>query len=89
VLTHPPHCSAERALVHPVSCARDQRRARLGPAGLLRVLVQAAAGVMHLHREGVIHRDLAARNLLLDAEGVVKISDFGFSRLKAASATKG
>jgi ankyrin repeat protein/serine/threonine protein kinase len=42
-----------------------------------------AAGVRHLHLEGVIHRDLAARNLLVDSNMNVKISDFGMSRLKA------
>ena len=44
---------------------------------------QVAAGMEHLHAEGVLHRDLAARNLLLhiDASGyVVKVSDFGLSK---------
>eukprot|EP01088_Endostelium_zonatum_P018247 TRINITY_DN5782_c0_g1_i1.p1 TRINITY_DN5782_c0_g1~~TRINITY_DN5782_c0_g1_i1.p1 ORF type:complete len:1000 (-),score=161.96 TRINITY_DN5782_c0_g1_i1:26-3025(-) len=44
---------------------------------------QIAAGMEHLHTEGVLHRDLAARNLLLhiDASGyVVKVSDFGLSK---------
>lgn len=31
----------------------------------LRILKQAAAGVLHLHREAVVHADLAARNVRL------------------------
>ncbi|KAG4962867.1 hypothetical protein JHK82_039547 [Glycine max] len=33
------------------------------------------------HRRGVIHRDLKQSNLLLDADGVLRVSDFGMSAL--------
>ncbi len=49
---------------------------------MLQMVVQAASGVLHLHAEGVIHRDLAARNLLVDDHGMVRVGDFGFSRVK-------
>eukprot|EP01114_Cavostelium_apophysatum_P013188 TRINITY_DN3132_c0_g1_i5.p1 TRINITY_DN3132_c0_g1~~TRINITY_DN3132_c0_g1_i5.p1 ORF type:complete len:1448 (-),score=345.98 TRINITY_DN3132_c0_g1_i5:8-4351(-) len=39
-----------------------------------------AAGMLHLHSEGIIHRDLACRNILLHGD-VVKVSDFGMSRI--------
>jgi tRNA A-37 threonylcarbamoyl transferase component Bud32 len=39
-----------------------------------------AAGMFHLHSEGVVHRDLAARNVLIGAGMQPKISDFGLSR---------
>jgi len=43
--------------------------------------LETAAGMAHLHLEGVVHRDLASRNLLLDNDFHVKIADFGMSRV--------
>lgn len=34
----------------------------------LDVALGVAAGLMHLHAEGIVHRDLAARNILLDVK---------------------
>jgi serine/threonine protein kinase len=42
----------------------------------------AAAGILHLHREHVIHRDIAARNCLVGENYNVFISDFGLARVK-------
>lgn len=38
-----------------------------------------AAGMHHLHQEGLLHRDLAARNVLLTEAFTPLISDFGLS----------
>ena len=40
-------------------------------------------GVAYCHRHKVVHRDLKPENLLLDAEGNVKIGDFGLSNIMA------
>ncbi|CBH16529.1 serine/threonine kinase, putative [Trypanosoma brucei gambiense DAL972] len=42
-----------------------------------RYFQQLIAGVHHCHGKGFAHRDLKPENLLLDAVGVLKISDFG------------
>jgi len=40
----------------------------------------------YLHAKLVVHRDLKPENVLLSGEGIVKICDFGLSRLFDASA---
>ena len=44
-----------------------------------RVVVQAAAGLEHAHRHGLIHRDVKPQNLLVSSDGVVKVVDFGLA----------
>ena len=45
---------------------------------------QLCSGVLYCHGQGVAHRDLKPENLLLDASGVLKISDFGLSAMNLA-----
>ncbi|XP_049648482.1 ephrin type-B receptor 4 [Accipiter gentilis] len=52
----------------------------LGPLQLVAMLRGIAAGMRYLAETGFVHRDLAARNILVDAQLVCKVSDFGLSR---------
>ncbi|XP_037491195.1 mitogen-activated protein kinase 4 isoform X2 [Jatropha curcas] len=46
-------------------------------------LYQLLRGLKYLHSADVLHRDLKPDNLLLNAEGHLKIADFGLARIKS------
>lgn len=58
-------------------------KVRLGrPAKLLRVLEQVAAGLVHMHKQGVLHADLKPSNLMLGRADAAKVIDFGLAWIK-------
>ena len=40
---------------------------------------QILTGLHYIHERGLIHKDLKCSNILVDDNGIVKLSDFGFS----------
>ena len=44
--------------------------------------IQAAEGLDHAHKLGIVHRDIKPANLLLDVHGNLWITDFGLARLQ-------
>lgn len=62
---------------------------QIAPDRARRIFMQAASGLAHAHKCGVVHRDVKPNNIILErdhtGEEAVKIVDFGIAKLTGSS----
>jgi tetratricopeptide (TPR) repeat protein len=91
-ITHPAVCrvfdvgEAEGEIFYSMELVRGEdlatlirRAGRLSPEKVLDIGYQLCAGLAAAHAQGVLHRDLKPANVLIDENGLVRITDFGIA----------
>ncbi len=61
------------------------RSGRFSPAQALALIPDLCDALQYAHAQGVLHRDIKPENILLDADGRVKIADFGIAKILGVS----
>ena len=64
------------------------QHAPLEPDVAIDYAIQILRAARFAHRRGVIHRDLKPHNVIVDDEGVLKVTDFGIARAGASDMTQ-
>ncbi|MDX2198099.1 MAG: tetratricopeptide repeat protein [Phycisphaerae bacterium] len=68
-----------------VSLTEFARREGLDKSQRLELVAKVCDAVQHAHERGVVHRDLKPGNILVDADGRVRVLDFGVALASSAN----
>ena len=76
-------------LVEGKSLAAMSAGAGLAPESVLRYGVQIASALARAHDRGIVHRDLKTANIVITADGLVKVLDFGLAKQVGSGIVEG
>ncbi|XP_078620370.1 uncharacterized protein LOC144887197 [Branchiostoma floridae x Branchiostoma japonicum] len=62
-----------------------QRETPLSEKEILFMFQQIVAAIRHIHEHNILHRDLKTANIFLTKEGVIKVGDFGISKMMTSA----
>ncbi|XP_064645012.1 serine/threonine-protein kinase Nek8-like isoform X2 [Lineus longissimus] len=63
----------------------SHRDAPLDEKEILEIFQQMVAAIRHIHEHNILHRDMKTANIFLTKEGVVKVGDFGISKIMSTT----
>ena len=65
------------------------RSGAMSPARSIEIAAKICDALFYAHSRNLVHRDIKPHNILLDAEGVPRVSDFGIARAAHLSISSG
>lgn len=62
-----------------------QQKGALPPTVAAQISIRILSALQHAHDNGIIHRDIKSQNILVNADGHIKVSDFGIARVAGSN----
>ncbi|KAE9359194.1 hypothetical protein PF008_g2359 [Phytophthora fragariae] len=67
---------------------QQESTGHLSESAIMRIFIQIVLALQYLHRHHIRHRDLKPKNILLDGDAIVKLSDFGVSKVLTTDSSR-